>query len=539
MAPDDAEYIGVGRQLLSGSWPTRVNGGLYTIRSWVWPLLTGGASKVVPGDVFRGPKALGVALGALAIAGAVVFAYRRRGGVAAVGTAAALGLTAVVWEVAGSTRVDVALLALLVGTILVAAEPSPRRVALAGVLAGVTLLVKESSALLVLLPLAWYRRGYATAWWRAARRFWIGFALAVSWWFVLVLVTRGEVFPIEGLRQAVHRDLPRAWAPNPAALVLVAGWGLAWVILLLWSRRDVAVRVLGIATLALVPATSIAWTKELALRQFAPIAVLGAVAIGVACALVVDLITPRSRSRHTGMVQVAAAVLIAGAAFVPAVHLQRDALVLEAPALDRPAAAWVRRNTPDGGRIASSFRFEATTWARIGNDHEFRLLGFSNDQEAPPVAAQVWLDWSDGAFRSLSRRSLGLSLRSADALMLTGRHRLGPIALAIWLQTNGRSAGLPPRASYGTIGTSGWINFFGVQRPRVSDIPTLVTAAAINHLDDASVRRGRPHRGRRSTGRDRARGGADRGARGRFGPGARDPGPLTRAGSAAERGARR
>ena len=39
IAPDDAEYIGVGRRLLSLQTPTRVNGELYTIRSWVWPAL--------------------------------------------------------------------------------------------------------------------------------------------------------------------------------------------------------------------------------------------------------------------------------------------------------------------------------------------------------------------------------------------------------------------------------------------------------------------------------------------------------------------
>ena len=359
-----------------------------------------------------------------------------------------LGITAVVWEVVGSTRVDVALVGFLVVTIVVAAEPSPRRVVLAGVLAGLTLLVKESSALLVLLPFAWWRREHLRAWWHEAWKFWLAFALAVSWWFVFILVRRGEVFPLQGLLQAVHRDVPRAWAPNSAVWVLVATWAVAVVVLVVRARREVGVRVLLIAVLAMLPAATIAWTKELALRQFAPIAILGAIAVGVAVGDLLAVACRRLDRPKKNVVRAVAGVAIAAVAVVPIVHLQRDSVFVNAPILDLDTAAWLRDHTRPGAAVAASFRFEATTWARVGERNDFDLLDFKSRPEAPEIGEQVWLDWSDGAFHSLARHDLQRDADRADVVLLTGRHRLGPIALAVWLDaTAPRSGSRRPRRS--------------------------------------------------------------------------------------------
>ncbi len=491
IAPDDAEYIGVGRRLLSLERPTHLNGNLYTIRSWVWPLLTGSASRLIPGDVFRGPKMLGVGLGLGAILGATFYAYRRRGGVAAIATATILGLTAVVWEVAGSTRVDVALMAFIVFTMLVAAEPSPRRALLAGFLAGVTLLVKESSALLVLLPLAWLRRDQLRSWWRQAYRFWLAFALTVSWWFVFILVNRGEIFPFQGLNQAIARDLPRAWAPNAAAVALVLAWVVAWLVLIWRGRSEVGIRVLGVGMLAMLPAAVIAWQNELALRQFAPIAILGAVSVGVAVGEAFDwVLGPRPRRPGARFaVTVAVGMALVAAAVVPILHLQQDSVVVVAPALDRDSADWLRSHTRPNETIASSFRFETLTWARIGDRNDFELLGLKNSSEAPEIGRQVWIDWSDGAFRSLARREFAIQVGRAKVVLLTGRHRLGPIALARWLDERGEAAGLKPVAQFGALGTPGWVHVYRVRPIRHPAIPTLVTTTASAHLSVDQIRR--------------------------------------------------
>ena len=94
-------------------------------------------------------------LGTAALALAVVIAFRLARGPAAVSTAVVLLATPVLWTIVPTTRVDVALIWFLMLVLLVMDTPTPRRMILGGVLAGVTLLVKETSAPLVILPLAY------------------------------------------------------------------------------------------------------------------------------------------------------------------------------------------------------------------------------------------------------------------------------------------------------------------------------------------------------------------------------------------------
>src|SRR4051812_44910943 len=45
VAPDDAIYIGVGRSLWGLHEPLGLDNTLFTVRSWLFPLMTGGASR--------------------------------------------------------------------------------------------------------------------------------------------------------------------------------------------------------------------------------------------------------------------------------------------------------------------------------------------------------------------------------------------------------------------------------------------------------------------------------------------------------------
>ena len=45
VAPDDAVYIGVGRSLWGLHEPLGIDGTLFTVRSWAFPVMTGGASR--------------------------------------------------------------------------------------------------------------------------------------------------------------------------------------------------------------------------------------------------------------------------------------------------------------------------------------------------------------------------------------------------------------------------------------------------------------------------------------------------------------
>ncbi len=488
IAPDDAEYIGVGRQLLSFHVPHRFGGDVYTIRAWGWPLLVGAASRLHGGDVFRGPMILGVAMGAVALTGAVLFAFRRRGGLAAIVTALVLASTAAVWEVAASTRVDVALIAFFVLTLLVAAEPATsRRVILAGALAGVTLLVKESSVMLVLLPLAWIGVKSFREWRADAVRFWIAYAVAVSWWFVLVLVVRGQIFPFEGYEQAVQRQVPRAWTPNVWAWVLVAGWALAAIALVPRARRDVGTRALLIGLVALVPPAFIAWNQQFALRQFAPIAVIGAIAIGVAVA---DLLGPVvRRARQPDVAALGLALVLGAVAIAPITRLVRSTTTVTAGTMDRDVASWLDHHTKTDAVVAATFKLRTMIWVRDGEHNRFTGLGFATGTKPPDPMDQAWLDWSAGDFSSLSRRGLAAAIRRSDIVLLTGPHRQGPIALVTWLEANQASLGLVPAAHFLTPGVAGWSFLYRVVKPGPATLPVprLITVAALTQLSDATV----------------------------------------------------
>ena len=484
IAPDDAEYIGVGRRLWALHAPNGIDGTLFTIRSWVWPVLVGGASHI-GGDPFTGPRVLGVLLGLGALVGAVEIGRRLGRGPGALAVAGALLVTPVLWEITLSTRVDVALLAGLTATLLLASDPSPRRAVLAGLVAGLTMLVKETSAPMVLLPFAWLGALPRPDWWRRTRSYVGAFVAVVAWWFVVVLATRGELFPFQGVAQAESRSVPRTWSLDTAGVALVAGWVVAWIVLALWRRRDVGVRVALAGFVAMLPATAVAWRQELAVRQFAPVALIGAIVLGLAVAETVRRLlaaVPRSWRTVAGVAvaSVALAVLV-----LPVVHVQVRAEAIDESPLDATVARWI--DARDAGRTASTFRYKAQVWARVGDHVDLRGIGFEDPTEFGAGSQYVWIDWRGGQFHALPRVKLTRALDGADALVLSGRHRLGPIALARWLHGHGGSVGFEPTDATGRLDALDWARLYRLRTPDVGRIPTLVTSNALSRMTDAQV----------------------------------------------------
>lgn len=484
IAPDDAEYIGVGRRLWALRAPNGIDGTLFTIRSWVWPVLVGGTSHL-GGDPFTGPRVLGVLLGLAALVGTVEVGRRLGRGTGALAVAGALLVTPVLWEIALSTRVDVALIAGLTATLLLALEPTPRRALLAGLVAGLTMLVKETSAPMVLLPLAWLGMLPRPDWWRRARRYVGAFVVVVAWWFVVVLLTRGELFPFQGVAQAESRSVPRTWSLDAAGVALVAGWVVAWIVLVWWRRRDVGVRVVLAGFVAMLPATAIAWRQELAVRQFAPVALIGALVLGLAVAEAVRRLLAALPSAWRTVGGVAVAALAVVVLVVPVGRVHVDAEAIEESPLDATVARWI--DTRDVGRLGSTFRYKAQVWARVGDHVDLQGIGFEDPPTFGDGSQYVWIDWRGGQFHALPRAKLTHALRGADALVLSGRHRLGPIALARWLHGHGRAVGLVPTDSTGRLDALDWVRFYRLASPDVGRIPTLVTSNALSRMTDAQV----------------------------------------------------
>ena len=76
VAADDAAYIRIGRELWRLHEPLFVDGSVFTIRSWVFPLLTGGASLLGGTDPFMGSRILCWLFATTALALATVVAAR-------------------------------------------------------------------------------------------------------------------------------------------------------------------------------------------------------------------------------------------------------------------------------------------------------------------------------------------------------------------------------------------------------------------------------------------------------------------------------
>jgi hypothetical protein len=478
VAADDAAYVRIGRELWRFHEPRFVDGSIYTIRSWVFPLLSGGASLVGGTDPFTGPRILGWVFATTALALATVIAARTGRGWAAVGTAVVLLATPVVWSIVPTTRIDTALVFFVVVLLLVIDTPTPRRAVVAGVVAGLALLVKETSAPLVFLPLAYVGVMSRPAWWRFVARYVGAFVVTVSWWFVVVLVVDGEVFPLQGLRQAAARSVPRSWTAGASAWVLVALWVAGWALLLLRRHREPRARLLVLAGLAFVPATVIAWVDELALRQFVPIAVLSCIAVGVAAADSIAAITRRGAGSRRRAVAVALTAGAVAAMALPVVLTQRR-LELEAqePKIDTSLAQWLgaRPGTPD---VATTFKYRTALWVRLDGEAVLHDLAYERSESAPELRSAVAVDIRRDGYQTVTRRHLREVLDGADYLLLTGPGRRSPIGLATWLRQHGRSVGLPLAAEFGTGRRGPWAFVFRVDRPRLGAIPTVVSGFA-------------------------------------------------------------
>lgn len=487
IAPDDAAYVGVGRALWGLQEPLGIDGTLYTIRSWAYPVMTGGASRLFEGglfsgDLFTGPRVLGWVLGTSALALAVVVGYRLARGAGAVATAVALLATPVLWTIVPTTRVDVALIWFTVVVLLVMDTPTPRRMLIGGVLAGLTLLVKETSAPLVVLPLAYLGTMPRDEWRRLAARYLVGFVGTVGWWFVTVLVLAGEIFPLEGIRHASDRDVPRDWTLNTSARLLIAAWVAGWLVVAIGRRRDPRARLLVLAGLAFVPASLIAWEKEFALRQFGPIVLLSCIALGVAVVQVLAATIRRVPRGAARRLAAPVAVVAFAVALVPVILTQDRTVLPPSPgSIDRDLARWIMAR-PGKPIVVSTVRYEAQLWARVEGEAEIRPLQLEDQVESAGFGHTAWADWRRGSYHVLPREELARRLRGADYLVLSGPDRFGPIGLAIWLQRNGAAIGITPVAHFGPRSGRFWAYVYRLRRPRVGAIPTVISTMAAEQM---------------------------------------------------------
>jgi hypothetical protein len=121
--------------------------------------------------------------------------------------------------------------------------------------------------------------------------------------------------------------------------------------------------------------------------------------------------------------------------------------------------------------------------AKTANYATLVPVPFVNPVRRPPLPPQVWIDATARDYRALPRDAFARRLRHADYLVLSGPHRFGPKALAVWLDQHGKEVGpIPVKAFTPPVGYS-WANVYRVDHPEVGKIPTIVTRDAIRQME--------------------------------------------------------
>ncbi len=396
LAPDDARYLFVGLSVLDGQGAVTPSGGTYLLRSPAYGVALAVGSRLVGGDPLVGAHVVVVVLSLLALVGAVRIAWLAAGPGGAVGTAIALVATPLIWQLLPSLRIDLPQTALVVGILLLAWRPTTRRWAAAGVLLGVVVLVKETVLPLLLLPAGLVGLVPGSTVRRLAIVYVGAAVLTAAWWWVVVWTSIGQVVPANALAVVEARDVSAALRLPWTALPLIAVFTISWGVVALLARRELGPRLVLGAAIALAPAAAYAAAQSLNARNFAGLAVLSAIAVGIAGATIVA--AARSRLSHgSAVTPVARAVTAATLAVVVVIAVAGPAVgqrTVRRAAPDRltdALVAWIDDHVEDGGRIVMPFREREEIALRRFGRTEVRLLGARRVDPAAPPDTFIWL----------------------------------------------------------------------------------------------------------------------------------------------------
>ena len=318
VAPDDARYLYVGLSVLDGQGPVNPDGTAFLLRSPVYGLVLATGSTVLGGDPLIGARIVAVGLSLLGLVGAVRLGWLLGGAGGAVGTAIALVATPIVWRLVPTLRIDLPQTAVIVAVLIAVRRPTPRRWAIGGALLGLAILIKEAALPLLVLPVALVGSVSFQRLARLAVAFVGAAAVTAAWWWAVVWLAEGDVFPLNALAVIGARNVEVPLRLGPSTLPLLLTMSGAWGLLAWRARRASEARILLVAAAALVPAAGYAASLGLNARNFAGLAVLSAIAVGTAGAWLVaglrEGLANRSRgARHVlaegALVAVGVAVL--------------------------------------------------------------------------------------------------------------------------------------------------------------------------------------------------------------------------------------
>jgi hypothetical protein len=487
VAPDDARYVFVGLSTLNGHGPLTPSGNVFLLRSPVYGIFLAAWSIVAGGGPLAGARIVAALLTVSGLLAAVRLGWLGGGLVAAAGTALALLATPLIWNLLPTLRIDLPQTTGVLAVILALRRPTPRRWVLAGALFGLTVLVKETVVLLAFAPLAFV--GVLPP--ARLARLWAGFlgaaALVAGWWWLVVWTQSGALFPLNAIGVIENRDVATVVRIDTYGAALMGVFSLAWLIVLTRARREPGARLLVLAAVALAPPTLYAAVNGLNARNDAGLAVLSAIAVGVAAARVIG--SPAFNARIAGSIRLAGPATIAAAVLGLAWAGAGQARLPDPqePALPGLIVDWLRGETPAGGRIVMTFRdAEIVGLELYGTDPVPGLAVVRVDPDTP-LDQDLWLGLRDRQLFAYTRASWTALLGAPGTtnLVLAGPHPLTPVELMPSLDRGG----LPGLVLGRQLAADGeWASIYRVEPSAVRAGPGDVSlhlspAAAVAWLD--------------------------------------------------------
>ena len=366
---DAGAYLYAGNSLITGHGLTAPDGNLFHPHGPVGPILIAVSSQLIGTDPFTGPKLVIALIFLASLLGTVRVGQLLGGNLAALCTAVGLAAVPFIWSGFLEVLIDQPQLGLVILTILLLVTPTPARVAAAGVAFGVCILTKETIALAAVMPLAWIGAMPRREVQRIFAIFIGAIFLTAFWWWIVVWLDSGVVFPFDQLGRVASRSTERFGVgieEGLTFLILI----LAWVWFIGRERGRAQARLVMLAGLGMILPSIIAVSNQLDFRQLLPISALTCIAGGVA--LAGWLKEESDSTRRVGRFR--AFHLTAGVIVTLALALTVRAQVVTQPGEPLNLGTivwWLNESTSPEEQIAITYAYRREILSRV--DHPLRI----------------------------------------------------------------------------------------------------------------------------------------------------------------------
>ena len=298
--------------------------------------------------------------------------------------------------------------------------------------------------------------------------FLVAAAVVAGWWWVVVWVQSGTIFPLNAVGVIERRDVGADIRLDSYGAALLAVVGAAWVVVTASARREPGLRLLVAAAACLVPPAAYATMNGLSSRNYAGLAVLSAIAMGVAAARIVTWAASRLPAQpglRVGAFGLAAVVGIAGATAG-----QFRVGNPGEPALPGQLVTGLRTETPLGDHVVMTFRYSEIVSLELYGHMAVPGLAAVRVDATALLSDFLWIGLRDRQLFGYTRAEWEGTVGQAGTshLVLAGPHPLTPAELMPTLDRGGLP-GLVRAQAFATGGD--WATIYGVEAASVRASP--------------------------------------------------------------------